>query len=216
MPIAKLRRLLFPLVSAALLVACAPTSELEDDDEEAEEADDALKEVVTFDVITHNIAGGMLNYGQPKALETVEAAIANAKPDAVMLQEVCSTQAAQFAANHPAWAVEFRVTRPEHPNCGPLGHLIAVGRSKVGVAEQLPRETAFGRDVVERAMDRAAVGETWKQEVSGAPLDEERHVLRWRYFSRIYLEPPRENLVHHLPPFPQFPIHALLAGGCGP
>ncbi len=135
MPIAKLRRLLFPLVSAALLVACAPTSELEDDDEEAEEADDALKEVVTFDVITHNIAGGMLNYGQPKALETVEAAIANAKPDAVMLQEVCSTQAAQFAANHPAWAVEFRVTRPEHPNCGPLGHLIATPHGLTNVEE---------------------------------------------------------------------------------
>jgi len=102
MPIAKLCRLLLPLASAAVLVACAPLSDVEDDDEESEETDEALKDVVTFDVITHNIAGGMLNYGDAKALKTIEAAIDDARPDAVMLQEVCATQAAQFQANHPA------------------------------------------------------------------------------------------------------------------
>lgn len=125
MPIAKLRGLLLALAGAASLVACAPMTELDEDDDDTEDADEELKESVVFDVITHNIAGGMLNYGGPQALDSIENAIANKKPDAVFLQEVCETQAAQFIANHPAWSVEFRVTRPEHPKCGPLGHLIA-------------------------------------------------------------------------------------------
>ena len=123
--LARSRNLLLALLGAVCLVSCAPLSELDEDAEDTEEGDDALKDVVTFDVITHNIAGGMLNFGDPKALSAVEAAIANAKPDAVMLQEVCQTQADAFKASHPAWAVEFRVTRPQHPNCGPLGHLVA-------------------------------------------------------------------------------------------
>jgi endonuclease/exonuclease/phosphatase family metal-dependent hydrolase len=135
MSIARYRSLLLALVSAASIVACAPLSELDEDDEDTEEGDDALKDVVTFDVITHNIAGGMLNFGDPKALNTVEAAIANAKPDAVMLQEVCQTQADAFKASHPAWAIEFRVTRPEHPNCGPLGLILATPHGLSAVDE---------------------------------------------------------------------------------
>lgn len=148
MPTGHLRQLMVSLASAILLVACAPMSDVEEDDEEAEDADEALKDTVRFDVITHNIAGGMLNFGQPKALDTVEAAIANAQPDAVMLQEVCSTQAAQFAANHPAWAVEFRVTRPEHPNCGPLGHLIATPHGLSNVDETDLGHAEPGKSVI--------------------------------------------------------------------
>lgn len=113
-------------VFAVLLSACAPGG-FEESDEEDETADteSAIQDDVRFDVITHNIAGGMLNYGRAEALDKVEAEIAEARPDVVMLQEVCQTQADAFRASHPAWAVEFRVTRPEHPKCGPLGHLLA-------------------------------------------------------------------------------------------
>ena len=116
------------LAAAVLLSGCAPGYGGESDEEEeddAAETESAIKDDVRFDVITHNIAGGMLNYGRVEALDKVEAEIAESRPDVVMLQEVCQTQADAFRASHPAWAVEFRVTRPEHPKCGPLGHLLA-------------------------------------------------------------------------------------------
>jgi endonuclease/exonuclease/phosphatase family metal-dependent hydrolase len=115
----------FSLFLLASLVACAPPSDFDEDEEDAEEESDAIGDTVRFDVITHNIAGGMLNFGKPEALNNVEGEIAEARPDAVMLQEVCQTQADAFAASHPAWGIHFVVTRPNHPNCGPLGNLIA-------------------------------------------------------------------------------------------
>ena len=127
MPIVCSPRLHALSLFAVLLAACAPgyDGESEDGFEDAATTEDAIKDDFRFDVISHNIAGGMLNYGKPEALDYVEKEIADAKPDVVMLQEVCQTQADAFRANHPAWDVEFRVTRPNHPNCGPLGHLLA-------------------------------------------------------------------------------------------
>jgi endonuclease/exonuclease/phosphatase family metal-dependent hydrolase len=114
-------------VLSVLLAACAPgyDGESEEDDDESAETESAIQDDVRFDVITHNIAGGMLNYGAVDAIDYVEREIADSRPDVVMLQEVCQTQADAFRANHPAWAVEFRVTRANHPKCGPLGHLLA-------------------------------------------------------------------------------------------
>lgn len=127
----------FWMVLLGSLVACAPASDFGEDEEDADEDSDAISDTVRFDVITHNIAGGMLNFGKPEALNNVESEIAEARPDAVMLQEVCQTQADAFKASHPAWGVEFVVTRPNHPNCGPLGNLIASphGLSNVDVTD---------------------------------------------------------------------------------
>jgi endonuclease/exonuclease/phosphatase family metal-dependent hydrolase len=127
MPIVRSSRRLALSVFAVLLSACAPAydGESEEGDDETADTESALQDEVRFDVITHNIAGGMLNYGRVDALDNVEKEIAKARPDVVLLQEVCQTQADAFAASHPAWDVEFRVTRPSHPKCGPLGHLLA-------------------------------------------------------------------------------------------
>ncbi len=115
------------LLLATSLFACGVSDEFDEGDEETATSDDALKELVRFDVITHNIAGGMLNKGQPGALDNVDGEISKSKPDVVMLQEVCTTQADAFKARHPGWTVEYRVTREVHPECGPgpLGQLIA-------------------------------------------------------------------------------------------
>lgn len=111
---------------AVLLSACAPAYDEElDEEDDTADTESAISDDVRFDVITHNIAGGMLNYGRIEALDKVEREIAESRPDVVMLQEVCQTQADAFMASHPAWDVEFRVTRPNHPKCGPLGHLLA-------------------------------------------------------------------------------------------
>ncbi len=126
MPIDRSPRLFALSVLAVLLTACAPAYDGETDEgDDTAENEDAISDDVRFDVVTHNIAGGMLNYGRVEALDKVEAEIAEARPDVVMLQEVCQTQADAFMASHPAWDVEFRVTRPNHPKCGPLGHLLA-------------------------------------------------------------------------------------------
>lgn len=127
MPIDRAPRVFALSVFAVVLSACAPGFGGESDEEEDDtaETENAIKDDVRFDVITHNIAGGMLNFGRVEALDYVEREIADARPDVVMLQEVCQTQADAFQANHPAWDVEFRVTRPNHPKCGPLGHLLA-------------------------------------------------------------------------------------------
>lgn len=129
-------RLLALSFFAVLLAACAPGYEESDEEEdESAEAENAITDDVRFDVITHNIAGGMLNFGRVDALDYVEQQIAEARPDVVMLQEVCQTQADAFRASHPAWAVEFRVTRENHPKCGPLGHLLASHHGLYDVTE---------------------------------------------------------------------------------
>jgi endonuclease/exonuclease/phosphatase family metal-dependent hydrolase len=137
MPIDRSSRLYVVSLFAVLLTACAPGYDAESDEEEDDtaETEGALSDDVRFDVITHNIAGGMLNYGRVDALDYVESEIAAARPDVVMLQEVCQSQADAFAASHPAWHVEFRVTRPSHPKCGPLGHLLATHHELVDVTE---------------------------------------------------------------------------------
>jgi endonuclease/exonuclease/phosphatase family metal-dependent hydrolase len=115
---------------AVLLAACAPgwDEELDDDDDTAE-AENAIKDDVRFDVITHNIAGGMANEGRPEALNKVEREIAEDRPHVVMLQEVCQSQAEAFIANHPDWGIAYSITRWSHPKCAPggapLGQILA-------------------------------------------------------------------------------------------
>lgn len=122
------------LAAIALLTSASTGCAVEADAEDTEEASDALKDVVRFKVITHNIAGGMLNDGQPKALAKVIDEIAADKPDVVMLSEVCTTQSDAFKARYPGWDVHYTVTRPNHPNCGPLGNLVASPRPLTNVA----------------------------------------------------------------------------------
>lgn len=127
--------LLWLFALAAPLVACAPDGGDETGEDDAETSADALKDVLKFDAITHNIAGGMTFFGAPAALDVVEDEIGKSRPDAVMLQEVCKTQFDAFAASHPAWTMVYTETRAQHPNCGSLGNVIASPHGLTNIVE---------------------------------------------------------------------------------
>jgi endonuclease/exonuclease/phosphatase family metal-dependent hydrolase len=107
------------------LMGCA----VDTDEESVGESAEAISDLHRFKVITHNIAGGMIHYGNAKALDYVDAEIEDFKPDVVLLQEVCVSQLEAFKTRHPSWDVHFSLTRPVHPKCATggasLGQLIA-------------------------------------------------------------------------------------------
>lgn len=91
-------------------------------------------------VITHNVRGGQINRGDLDVLDLVKRQISSYHPDVVMLQEVCESQAANFAAKYPSsqgWTVHFSPRRG-HDGCNgtlrdgiypQIGELIATPRN---------------------------------------------------------------------------------------
>jgi endonuclease/exonuclease/phosphatase family metal-dependent hydrolase len=107
-------------------VGCSGADDL-DGDEVSESDDEALKsgDTYNFKVITHNIAGAMKNLG---AVDAVDYAVAEAKafgPDAMMLQEVCETQASSLRDKLGSKWTVYYVKTYDHKECGSLGSVIA-------------------------------------------------------------------------------------------
>jgi endonuclease/exonuclease/phosphatase family metal-dependent hydrolase len=107
----------------------------------------AHAESTEIKVISHNIRGGQINNGALYTLDLVKSQIASFAPDVVMLQEVCQSQATNFANTYQplGWTVHY-VVRREHPDCdgvpdgatAPIGELIAIPRAGSPYREFLP------------------------------------------------------------------------------
>lgn len=129
-----------PLLSASLaacffalstnLVGCA----LEADGEETGQDESEVKKNGgrKFEVLTHNVGGGAENDGGPAGIAYTFSRIDAAKPDVVMLEEVCQAQLDAFKAKYPGWSVLFApmTTNVGGEKCGgtPKGQLLASPR----------------------------------------------------------------------------------------
>ena len=60
-----------------------------------------------FDVLQHNVGGGAENDGGPAGIAYTFSRIDAAKPDVVMLEEVCQAQVDAFKARYASWSVLF-------------------------------------------------------------------------------------------------------------
>lgn len=68
-------------------------------------------------VLTNNIAGGLINDGNPAALDSVQAEITSYQPDVVMLEEVCDSQYTDFQQRFEGWYTTYTQMRNHHPRC---------------------------------------------------------------------------------------------------
>lgn len=98
-------------------------------DKDKEEKDTGRR----FDVLAHNVGGGAENDGGPAGIAYTFTRIDAAKPDVVMLEEVCQAQVDAFKARYVGWSVLFApmTTNEGADKCGgtPKGQLLASPRA---------------------------------------------------------------------------------------
>ncbi len=113
------------------LVGCAAA---EDGEETGQDESEVKKNGGRrFEVLAHNVGGGAENDGGPAGIAYTFSRIDAAKPDVVMLEEVCQAQVDAFKAKYTGWSVLFApmTTNVGAEKCGgtPKGQLLASPRA---------------------------------------------------------------------------------------